>query len=189
MCCFRSGRTLFMQENSDWNILYTEEDTINIVEFLVENIFVVFAGKVFQYIVGIPMCNSFATLQADIFQYSHEAEFIYTFIALGLNRTLSQFTFTYRHIDDVLLIDNPGFHNHLGQMFLAPGIDGSRFLPVLGNSIRNWWSRTLCNLTRGGPLIRFICGVTSENLIVHYFSLMLELKFKEFVILKNKYNC
>ena len=75
------------------------------------------------------------------------------------------------------------------KVILAPGIDGSRFLPVLGNSIRNWWSRTLCNLTRGGPLIRFICGVTSENLMVHYFSLMLELKFTEFVILKNKYNC
>ena len=29
----------------------------------------------------------------------------------------------------------------------------------------------------------------SENLMVHYFSLMLELKFTEFVILKNKYNC
>ena len=70
------------------------------------------------------------------------------------------------------------------RVILAPGIDGSRFLPVLGNSIRNWWSRTLCNLTRGGPLIRFICGVTSENWMVHYFFLMLELNFKEFVILK-----
>ena len=75
------------------------------------------------------------------------------------------------------------------QYILAPGIDGSRFLPVLGNSIRNWWSRTLCNLTREGPLVRFICEVTSENLMVHYFTLMLELKFTEFVILKDKYNC
>ena len=73
--------------------------------------------------------------------------------------------------------------------FLAPGIDGSRFLPVLGKSIRNWCSRTLCNLTRGGPFIRFICGVTSVNLMVHYVSLMLKFKFTEFVILKNKYNC
>ena len=75
-----------------------------------------------------------------------------------------------------------------GQSVLAPRIDGSRFLPVLGNSIRNRWSRTLCNLTRGEPLVKFICGVTSENLMVHYFTLMLELKFTEFVILKNKYN-
>ena len=69
-----------------------------------------------------------------------------------------------------------------GVHILAPGIDGSRFLPVLGNSIWNCWSITLCNLTHGGTLIRFICGVTSENLMVHYFSLMLELKFTEFVI-------
>ena len=76
-----------------------------------------------------------------------------------------------------------------GKPFLAPGIDGTRVLPVLGISIRNWWSRTLCNLTRGGSLIRFICVVNSENLMVHYFSLMFELKFTKFVILKNKNYC
>ena len=75
------------------------------------------------------------------------------------------------------------------MFFSRTWIDGSRFLPVLGNSILNLWSRTLCNLTCRRSLIRFICVVTSEDLMVHYFSLMLELKFTEFVILKNKYNC
>ena len=96
-------------------------------------------------------------------------------------------------VENVSSNQTPGwpscFTDRPEKHILAPLIDGSRFLPVLGNSIRNWWSRTLCNLTRGGPLVRFICGVTSENLIVHYFTLMLELKFTKFVILKNKYNC
>ena len=46
------------------------------LEFLVDNIFVVFAGKVFQQIVGIPMGTNCAPLLADIFLYSYEAEFI-----------------------------------------------------------------------------------------------------------------
>ena len=38
------------------------------------------------------------------------------------------------------------------NIFLAPGTDGSRFLPVLGNSTLNLWSRAFCIPTHGGPL-------------------------------------
>ena len=51
---------------------YSEDDIIKILEFLM-NIFVVFAGKVLQQIVGISNC---APLLADIFLYSQEAELI-----------------------------------------------------------------------------------------------------------------
>ena len=43
------------KEHSDSKNKYTEDDIINMLEFLVDNIFVVFGGKVFQQIVGIPM--------------------------------------------------------------------------------------------------------------------------------------
>ena len=45
----------FVKENSDSKNKYTEDDIINMLDFLVDNIFVVFGGKVFQQIVGIPM--------------------------------------------------------------------------------------------------------------------------------------
>ena len=53
------------------------------LEFLVDNIFVVFGGKVFQQIVGIPMGTNCAPLQADIFLYSYEAEFIQSLLSTG----------------------------------------------------------------------------------------------------------
>ena len=65
-----------MKEHSDAKNKYTEEDIIKMLEFLVDNTFVVFAGKVFQQIVGIPMGTNCAPLLADIFLYSYEAEFI-----------------------------------------------------------------------------------------------------------------
>ena len=37
-----------MKEHSDSKRTYTEDDNIKMLEFLVDNIFVVFAGKVFQ---------------------------------------------------------------------------------------------------------------------------------------------
>ena len=54
-----------MKEHSDSKSKYTEEDVIKMLEFLVDNIFVVFAGKVFQQIIGIPMGTNCAPLLAD----------------------------------------------------------------------------------------------------------------------------
>ena len=59
----------FVKEHSDSKNKYTEEDIIKMLEFLVDNIFVVFAGNVFQQIVGIPMGTKCAPLLADIFLY------------------------------------------------------------------------------------------------------------------------
>ena len=87
------------------------------LEFLVDNIFVVFGGKVFQQIVGIPMGTNCAPLLADIFLYSYEAEFIQSLLSTGKKKLASQFNFTYRYIDDVLSINNPDFDNYLGQMY------------------------------------------------------------------------
>ena len=89
------------------------------LEFLVDNIFVVFGGKVFQQIVGIPMGTNCAPLLADIFLYSYEAEFIQSLLSNGKKKLASQFNFTYRYIDDILSINNPDFENYLGQMYPA----------------------------------------------------------------------
>ena len=83
----------------------------------VDRVVKLFAGKVFQQIVGIPMGTNCAPLLADIFLYSYEAEFIQSLLSAGKKRLASQFNFTYRYIDDVLSINNPDFENYLGQMY------------------------------------------------------------------------
>ena len=109
----------FVKEHSDSKNKYTEDDIVNMLEFLGDNIFVVFGGKVFQQIVGIPMGTNCAPLLADIFLYSYEAEFIQSLLSTGKKKLASQFNFTYRYIDDVLSINNPDFENYLGQMYPA----------------------------------------------------------------------
>ena len=106
-----------MKEHSDSKRKYTEEDIIMMLEFLLDNIFVVCAGKVFQQIIGIPMGTNCALLLADIFLYSYEAQFIQSLHSAGRKRLASQFNFTYRYIDDVLSINNPDFGNYLGEMY------------------------------------------------------------------------
>ena len=109
----------FVKEHSDSKQKYSENDIIKMLEFLVDNIFVVFAGNVFQQIVGIPMGTNCAPLLADIFLYSFEAEFIQSLLSTGRKQLASWFNFTYRYIDDVLSINNPEFENYLGQMYYA----------------------------------------------------------------------
>ena len=87
------------------------------LEFLVDNIFVVFGGKVFQQIVGIPMGTNCAPLLPNIFLYSYEAEFIQSLLSTGKKKITSQFNFTYIYINDVLSINNPDLRNYLGRMY------------------------------------------------------------------------
>ena len=92
-------------------------DNLTVINKIVIFVHVVFAGKVFQQIIGIPMGTNCAPLLADIFLYSYEAEFIQSLLSTGRKRLASQFNFTYRYIDDVLSINNPDFENYLGQMY------------------------------------------------------------------------
>ena len=87
------------------------------LECLVDNIFLVFAGKVFQQIIGISVGTDCALLVADIFLYSYEAEFLQSLLSAGRKRLASQFNFTFWHIDDILSFTNPDFDNYLGQMY------------------------------------------------------------------------
>ena len=113
--------TYFVKEHSDSKnkYMYSEDDIIKMLEFLVDNIFVAFAGKVFQQAVGIPMGTNCAPLLADIFLYSYEADFIQSLLSTGKKQLASRFNFTYMYIDDVMSINNPEFKHHLGQMYPA----------------------------------------------------------------------
>ena len=84
-----------MKDHSDSKKKYS--DIMKMLKFLVDNVFVVFAGKV-----GIPMGTNCALLLADIFMYSCEADFIESLLSTGKKHLQSRFNLTYRYIDDVL---------------------------------------------------------------------------------------
>ena len=59
---------------------YTEEQVVSMLEFLIDNIFVEFGGRLFQQIVGIPMGTNCAPLLADLFLFSYETELYQTLV-------------------------------------------------------------------------------------------------------------
>ena len=110
--------TYFVKEHSDSKSKYSEDDIIKMLEFLVDNIFVVFAGEVFRRTVGIPVGASCAPLLADIFLYSYEADFMQSLLSTGGGgkHLASRFGLACGCIDDVLSVGGPGFENCLGRM-------------------------------------------------------------------------
>jgi hypothetical protein len=67
-------RSYFVKNHSDSAKKFSETDIINMLEFLIDNIFVNFGGHVFQQTVGIPMGTNCAPLLAYLFLYLYEAE-------------------------------------------------------------------------------------------------------------------
>ena len=104
---------IFSRTQIKFSLLAFEDDIIKILEFLVDKIFVVFVGKVFQQKVGIPMGTNCAPFLADIFLYSYEAKCIQSLLSTGWKQWASRFNCTYKYIDDVLSINNPEFENNL----------------------------------------------------------------------------
>ena len=92
-------RSCFVKKNHfDSTKKFFETDIIYMLEFLIDNIFVLFGGRVFQQTVGILM----GTKCADLFLYSYGADFIQRFLKKNEKKLARSFNSTFRYIDDVL---------------------------------------------------------------------------------------
>ena len=87
------------------------------LEFLIDNIFVIFGGRVFQQTVGIPMGTNCAPLLAALFRYSHKADFIQGLLKKNEKKLARSFIFTFRYIDDVLSLNNSRFGDFVDRIY------------------------------------------------------------------------
>jgi hypothetical protein len=79
---------------------FSETNIINMLELLIDNIFVIFGGRVFQQTVGIPMGTNCAP------------PLVWASFIQGLlkkKKITRSFIFTFRYIDDVLSLNNYRF--------------------------------------------------------------------------------
>jgi hypothetical protein len=79
------------------------------LEILIDNIFAMFGGRVYQQTVPIPKDTNSAPLLADLFLYSYEANFIQGLLKKNEKKLARFFNFTFRCIDDVLSLSNSIF--------------------------------------------------------------------------------
>ena len=87
------------------------------LNFLIDNIFVTFGGRVFQQTVGIPMGTNCAPLLADLFLYYYEADFMQELLRKKDKKLAISFNSTFRYIDDVLSLNNSKFGDYVDRIY------------------------------------------------------------------------
>ena len=75
--------------------MFTADSICEMIEFLIDNIFVQFGGHLFCQVIGIPMGTNCAPLLADLFLYSYENEFLDNMIRSGHRRLARSFNPCY----------------------------------------------------------------------------------------------
>ena len=83
------------------------------LESLIDIIFIIFSGRVFQQSVGIPMGTKCAPLLAHLFFYSYEADFIQRLLKKNEKKLARSFTFTY----DIISLNNSRFGDFVDRIY------------------------------------------------------------------------
>ncbi|XP_055999510.1 uncharacterized protein LOC130047876 [Ostrea edulis] len=107
----------FVNYRSDSTLKYSKVEIKNVLEFLIDNIFVVFGNQVFQQSVGVPMGTNCVHLLTYLFVYSYEAEIIPKRLREKRKFLAVDFNSTFRYIDDVLSINDNNFHSYVESIY------------------------------------------------------------------------
>ena len=76
MIATHNFRTFWTDEKKCNRYHFSCRDLCRAIDFLIDNIFVRFGGKVFRQVIGISMGTNSAPLLADLFLHTYEYEFI-----------------------------------------------------------------------------------------------------------------
>ena len=118
-------RTFWTDEKKCNRYHFSCRDLCRAIDFLIDNIFVRFGGKIFRQVIGIPMGTNSAPLLADLFLHTYEYEFIIKTMKGDITRAL-QFNKTFRYIDDLLCVNNEKL-NKPHQRDLPIGINTEKY--------------------------------------------------------------
>ena len=97
--------------------MYTEDNIRKMIEFLIDNIFVQFGGRLFHQVIRIPMGTNCTPLLADLFLYSYENEFLDNMIKRGPRRLARSFNLCCRYIDHLIVFKNTKFLDYLKEIY------------------------------------------------------------------------
>ena len=87
------------------------------LDFFIDNIFVLFGGRVFQQAIGISMGTNCAPLLVDLFQHAYEADFLQGHFKNKDRKIAPNSNSIFRHFDDVQLLNNTRFGDYLHHIY------------------------------------------------------------------------
>jgi hypothetical protein len=108
----------FIKYHFDSTHKYFKVEMKKMLKFLIDNIFVVAGGQVFQQSAVSLMGTNCAPLLVDLFLHSYEAEFNQKLLHEKKISFAVAFSSTFRYINDVLSINNGQIHTYVDTIYL-----------------------------------------------------------------------
>lgn len=93
-----------------------ETALIEHITYLVNNVYIQAGDRVFRQAIGIPMGTDCAPLLANLFLFYYEFKFMKDKIKTN-HRMAKRFSNTFRYIDDLLSLNNPGFEDEISNIY------------------------------------------------------------------------
>ena len=97
--------------------LWSWQKMCEALTFLLDNIFIRFAFKLYRQIVGNPMGTNCAPLVADLFLFCNERDFMLSLSEDNQSDVIEAFNSTSRYLDDLLNIDNNFFDSMVNRIY------------------------------------------------------------------------
>ena len=97
--------------------MYTSDNICDMIEFLIDNIFVQFGGCLYRQVIGILTGTNCPPLIADLFLYSNENDFLDSMITSGHRRLARSFDLCYRCTDDLTAFNNKKLLDYLKEIY------------------------------------------------------------------------
>lgn len=110
-------RAFFTDGSYDNYTLWTCQDLIEALTFLLDNIYVRFGTSIYKQVIGIPMGTNCAPLVADLFLYCYERDFMLSLSTEHHDDIITAFNNTSRYLDDLLNIDNNHFPSLVNKIY------------------------------------------------------------------------
>ena len=91
-------------------------DMIEILEFILDNIFVKFGNKIYKQVIGVPIGSDSGADIANLLLFSYESEYIEKVSKQSI--TLARkFNMCYRYIDDLFVGNFANFHDNIYKIY------------------------------------------------------------------------
>ena len=102
-----NNRNVFFTSDAVRNYnLWSCQKVCEALTFLLDNIYIRFASKLYRQIIGIPMGTNCALLLADLFLFCYERHFMLSLSEENQFGVIEAFNSTSRYLDDLFNIDN-----------------------------------------------------------------------------------
>ena len=114
--CVNGKNKCFWSSKQDHKRNISKQQLVDMIVYLVDNIYVQVGNGVFCQCIGIPMGTNCAPLLENLYLFYHEYTFMKELIKTNMSKA-KYFSSTFRYIDDLLSINNPYFESEIGNIY------------------------------------------------------------------------